>query len=575
MTRLLVRGPNWIGDAVMCEPAIASLRLLFPAAEIALLVRPAVAELFRGHPGIDRLLVYQNRGQHAGFMGKWRLSRTLRQSRFQMALLFQNAFEAAWLAVLAGIPTRYGYATDGRGWLLTHPVPVSDHRTHVHQVQYYWNLLRSLGAGEVPESPRLYLSHDEERRMALKLTEAGMSANDFLIGVNPGSMYGAAKRWLPERYAEVTDRLIDHAKNDLGRTARAVIVGARGEEALGRAVADRMRHPALVFSGGTTIRELMAIIRRCGLFLTNDTGPMHIAAAFQVPLVAVFGPTDVRTTAPFGEGHALVRHAVECAPCLLRECPIDHRCMTGVSSDMVYEAAIARMNVDAAADPQSGGAQSGPVDDNPCPPPESDALRGITVFLDRDGTINRDTGYVRSPDELELFPGVVEGIARLKQAGANVVVVTNQSGLARGLVESAGLEAIHAKLRRLLEKGGASLDAIYFCPHHPEEACSCRKPQTAMIERAAAQLKLDPAGYYVVGDQRRDIELGRRVGARTVLVTTGPASAEYLATLQSTEQTPDCVAAGLGEAVDWIFEDVRNRRQAEPGIRESHAFPPC
>jgi heptosyltransferase-2 len=560
--RILVRGPNWIGDAVMSEPALAAVRGIFPGAEIVLLVRPVVAELLQGHPAVDRILVYEDRGRHAGLSGKWGLARALRRERFHLAILFQNAFEAALLAFLAGIPSRYGYATDGRGWLLSDPVARPDPETLGHQVQYYLGMLTPLGGPERPRPPRLSLSAREESEVNRSLAEMGIAESDFVLGLNPGSTYGGAKRWLPERFAETADRLLQDQARMGERAVRAVIVGARGEEGLGQTIADRMRVKPVVLSGRTSIRQLMAVIKRCNLFITNDTGPMHVAAAFGVPVVAIFGPTDFRTTAPFGNEDAIVRHPVECAPCLLRECPIDHRCMTRVSVDQVYDAALHQLRVES----DKGGVMSEVGRDargtrQEVYPRQSSLLphlplKGVTVFLDRDGTLNRDTGYVKTPEGLELLPGVAEAVARLNRAGARVVVVTNQSGVARGFLTSETLATIHARLRALLGAGGATLDAVYFCPHHPDEGCACRKPGTALIDRAAAELALDLSQVVVVGDQRRDVDLASKIGARSVLVTTGPTSLESLAGLSGDGLAPDYVAAGLVEAVDWIIQNV-------------------
>jgi heptosyltransferase-2 len=340
---------------------------------------------------------------------------------------------------------------------------------------------------------------------------------------------------------------------------RVVIVGGRGEEALGGSIAARMHAKPVVLSGRTSIRELTAIIKRCGLFLTNDTGPMHIAAALRVPLVAVFGPTDWRNTAPFGDRHDLVRHAVDCSPCLLRECPIDHRCMTGVTVDDVL-AAVARSLDRREASGERLAARSEPLASGPLP---RASLAGITVFIDRDGTLNRDTGYVKTPDELDLLPGACKAVARLNRAGARVIVITNQSGVARGFFTLADLDAIHARLRAELAAAGASLDAIYYCPHHPDDGCLCRKPQPGLIERAIQDLGVDPSVAYVIGDQTRDVELARRIGARAVLVMSGPSSAEALENLKSEGAAPERVASSLAEAVDWILEQAGSR-QPEP-----------
>ena len=565
--RLLVRGPNWVGDAIMGEPALSALRGLFPTAEITLLVKPTIAELLGNHPGLDRMLVYDSRRQHAGLTGKWALARALHRLRFDLAILLQNAFEAALLAFLARIPRRYGYATDGRSLLLTDPIALPERARGIHQVEYYLQLIRPLGADGPSGSPRLFLSDGEVDAMRRRLVQAGIGETDLVVGLNPGSTYGTAKRWLPERFAETADRLVrEHG----GKGLRVVIVGARGEEALGRAIAERMQAKPVLLSGQTSIRELMAVIRRCGLFVTNDTGPMHIAAAFGIPVVAVFGPTDSRTTAPTGDGHTIVRHPVECSPCLLRECPIDHRCMTRISVDEVFAAANKQLSGISGLSALSGSPdleQTNQTHETNQPT----RLDGVTVFLDRDGTLNRDTGYVKTPEELELFPGVIEAVARLNQAGARVVLTTNQSGVARGLITTAALDAIHARLRALLEAGGASLDAIYYCPHHPDDACSCRKPRTGLVDRAVGDLGLDPSRAYVVGDQNRDMELARKIGARSVLVTTGPTSQEALTLSKSNGLRPDRVATGLGEAVDWILEDagrVEDRQLSLPESRQ-------
>ena len=552
--RLLVRGPNWIGDAVMSEPALAALRELFPTAELTLLVKPAIAELLRGHPALQRILVYEDPGRHVGITGKWTLAGTLRRLRFDLAILFQNAFEAALVTFLAGIPRRYGYATDGRRFLLSDPIAVPERMKIGHQVQYYLDMLRPLGSERPAGSPRLFLSQEEEQAMDQRLAEAGVHESDLLLGLNPGSTYGSAKRWLPERFAETADRLSQEQGMQSGRRVRVVIVGAQGEEALGCAIADRMQVKPIQLSGRTTMRELMAVIKRCDLFLTNDTGPMHLAASFGVPVVALFGPTDSRTTSPFGSGHTIVRHPVECAPCLLRECPIDHRCMTRISVDEVYGAAVKQLVV------KFESRKSKSPDLMTFQPSDlTTPLKGVTVFLDRDGTMNRDPGYVKTPEELELFPGVVEAVARLNRAGARVVTITNQSGIARGLLTASTLEQIHDRLRALLKAGGACLDGIYVCPHAPDEGCGCRKPGTALVERAVADLGLDLSGAYVVGDQKRDMELALRIGAKSLLVTTGPTSLQALADLQAEGRQPDYVAPGLVEAVEWILEDARTR----------------
>ena len=553
LRRILVRAPNWIGDAVMCEPAIRGLRALFPQAELTLLAKSSVAELFIGYAGLDRVLVYEDKGLHAGLSGKWVLSGLLRKHHFDCAVLFQNAFEAAFLAWLAGIPYRYGYATDGRVFFLTDPVAPPDRGVSKHQVEYYWNVLRPLGAVGAPSAPKLAASTDEVKQFDARLESAGIAPDHVVIGVNPGSTYGGAKRWLPDRFAEVADRLAEHMTREGAKHVAVVILGAPGEESLGKDIAGRMKALTLVLSGATTIRELLAATQRCRLFLTNDTGPMHIAAACGVPVVAVFGPTDWRTTAAYGQDESVVREPVDCSPCLLRECPIDHRCMTRVSSERVYEVATKVSKVEQLERNKPEGEVTFAPSNFHTP------LAGYTVFLDRDGTLNPDPGYIRSEEQFELFPGVSEALGRLKQAGARLIVVTNQSGIARGLLSLEDLDAIHLKLKRLLSEAGASLDAIYFCPHHPDEGCRCRKPNTGMIDQVLRDWNTDLAHSYLIGDQGRDVELAKRIGARSILVGIGHTMTEHPVDMPSSEQQPDWTAASLDEAADWILRDAEKR----------------
>jgi heptosyltransferase-2 len=563
--RVLVRAPNWIGDAVMCEPALRGLRSVFPQAELVLLAKATVAELFAGYPGLDRVLVYEDKGKHRGLAGKWTLAGTLRRHRFDLAVLFQNAFEAAFIAWLAGIPRRYGYLTDGRAVFLTDPVAVPNPLPH--QVGYYWNMLKPLGLSGEPLSPQLSVLPEEERIMGERLISSGVAPSDLVIGVNPGSTYGSAKRWLPDRFAEVAQRLAEQLCETEHKPAAVVIFGAKGEESLGRDIAARMRTRSVVLSGATTIRELMAVTKRCRLLLTNDTGPMHIASACGVPVVAIFGPTDWRTTAPYGQERSIVREPVDCAPCLLRECPIDHRCMTNVTVDRVYETAVQQMQGDRLAGnkltsdkpmSQETGASAQKV--SACPPANLSAvLSGYTIFLDRDGTLNPDPGYIRSPDQLELFPGVAQALAKLVQAGARLIVVTNQSGVARGLFSIGELEAIHAKLTRLLGEAGAPLDAIYVCPHHPDDSCNCRKPNTGLIDQAVRERAVDLSRSYLIGDHMRDMELAKRMGLRSILVTTGAMSSQQAEELKASGLAPGWVAATFAEAADWLLADAQTR----------------
>lgn len=334
--RILVRGVNWVGDAVMTTPAISGIRKTFPDARITLLVKPWVAGVFEGNPHIDDVLLYDGEGRHAGLSGLLRLARELRHLRFDLVILFQNAFEAALLAFLARIPHRVGYTTQGRGFLLSTGVVPDQATKALHHAEYYQALLSAAGWAQAKQQPLLYLSSAEEERARALLVGEGVQSEESLVAFNPGSSYGSAKRWPAERYAALADYLIEH----LG--VKILLTGAQADGAVARDVRYLARSPERIIdlTGRTDIQLLGAILKRCAVFVTNDTGAMHIGAAVGVPLVTIFGPTDPATTSPVGR-HVLLRHPVPCSPCLLRECPIDHRCMTGIPVEDVSSSVIA------------------------------------------------------------------------------------------------------------------------------------------------------------------------------------------------------------------------------------------
>ncbi len=325
--KIFVRATNWIGDGVMMTPALGVIREAFPDAEIVVAANPLVAQLFSGHPWCDRVMVYDAAGRHRGVNGLWRFSQEVRAERFDLAILLQKAFKAALLAFLAGIPERIGFATDGRGLLLTGRTRLTAAIRSLHHSRHYLEMLKAFGIEGSVSDLELHLS-DGERTCA----DALLGGGDWLV-LNPGAAYGSAKRWYPERFAEVGDRLAQE------RGMRVVIVGGPGEKEIGRDIAAAMTRPPVNLVGQTSVREMMAVIARGRLVVTNDSGPMHVAAAFGVPIVAIFGPTDHTTTYPWCERYRIVRSEEECAPCCKRTCPIDHRCMKNVTADDVVAAA--------------------------------------------------------------------------------------------------------------------------------------------------------------------------------------------------------------------------------------------
>jgi len=325
--KILLRGPNWVGDAVLAIPAMKAIRAKFPEAEITLLVRPWVAGLFTSAPFIDRAWVEPLPSSLGGWL---RMASGIRAKRFDMAVLFPNSFESAAMAFIGGVPKRVGYARDGRSWLLTNRVKCASGKRH--QVHYYLELANALSA--VVDAPSIEIeatNHEKAEARAL-LGSAGVSDGSRFMALNPGAAYGSAKRWGEDRFAETADTL--GAEFNL----ETVIIGSEAERPIAEEIRSRMHRPAVVLNGRTSLETLIGVISKAELMITNDSGPMHIAAALGVPTVAVFGATDDAVTGPWGARVRVVREPVECSPCMLRECPIDHRCMARVTADAVCRA---------------------------------------------------------------------------------------------------------------------------------------------------------------------------------------------------------------------------------------------
>jgi len=331
--RVVVRAANWVGDAVMTLPALTAIREGLPNRHLAVLTKPWVADLFSGHPAVDEIILYQSPGRHEGVRGKWRLARELGSKGFDLAILFQNAFEAALLAYAAKIPGRAGYNTDARGILLTRPVSVNPMVKKGHQVDYYRAMTAGLGFQSRISVPSLPLEKARREESERILTDCGLQNERRLIGLGPGAAYGPAKQWFPERFGALAERF----SREWG--ARLLVFGSRGDRETAARLAQSSRSELTDFTGKTTLGQAMGLIARCRLFVTNDSGLMHVAAALGVPVVAIFGSTDPARTGPLGEKCRVLRKPLPCAPCRKAHCPEKRECMEKISVEEVFAAA--------------------------------------------------------------------------------------------------------------------------------------------------------------------------------------------------------------------------------------------
>lgn len=515
----------------MTLPALKALRKEMPKTKISLLVKPWVSAIFENDPNIDELIIYGD--EFNGIFGKIKLSRILNKKGFCSAILFQNAFEAALITFLAGIKERVGYNRDGRGFLLTTSIPVTKNKGKEHQIYYYLRLLKHLGLKAEFSYPYLYIKLEDR----LKARDTLKEMKRPILGINPGATYGSAKRWLPERFAEVIDWFIKDTggsvvifgtKNEV-EIADEIEFFVRRQHSVKSAVTEHQSlvkmsvnkctmtndYPLMNLSGKTHLKELISLISECDVFVSNDTGPMHIAYAVRTPLVAIFGSTDPELTGPpkigKGAGNIVISSNMTCSPCFERICKTnDMKCMYEVSSDDVYY----------------GIKQVLPSN--------------RAVFFDRDGTLCEDSGYINKHEQLIIFPQI-ESLKILKKKGFKIVGLTNQSGIARGIVDEKFVKEINEMF-----KNKYGFDDFYYCPHHPDDHCPCRKPEPEMILKAKNEHGVDLKRSYVVGDKDSDMLLAKTVGAKGILVQTGKIRESIYA---------DFIVKDLKEAVDFIILD--------------------
>jgi len=337
---LLVRGTNWIGDTVMSLAALRELRRIFPETHLAVYVKEWVAWVLRGQGIADEIISFPD--DESGFKNRGKLR------RFDAAVLFQNAFRAALLAKISGIRERIGYSTDGRSFLLTRKAEPRIKQMGRHQVYYYLDLLYQTGISDID-----YLNTPDFRPdISITPTVSGLrKAGELLkkegikddsrplIGINPGAYFGPAKRWQTDRYGKLADQLNSRHGGDI------LVFGSSSENPIAEQIAGHMSKKPVILTGKTDLETYIALLSLLRVFVTNDSGPMHLAAALDIPQVAIFGSTDEIATGPFSSQATVLHKHVECSPCLLRECPIDMRCFTSISVEEVLEAAEARMDI--------------------------------------------------------------------------------------------------------------------------------------------------------------------------------------------------------------------------------------
>lgn len=331
--KILFRSPNWIGDAVMALPALEGLKEAYPEAEITVMAKPWVAEVFKESEFVSDIFIYDAKERHRGLFGFFTLIDDLKEKKFDLAFLLTNSLSSAMIAFLANIPLRVGYVRDMRGFLLTNGLPFDRVQAALtHEAMYFQEVLTLVGGESDPKrNPQINITKEEEAKGKKIIKDKGFFDKP-LIGVFPGASFGPSKKWYPERYKETLNELC--TKYD----AYPVIFGGAGDVEAAREIKKDLKLRFLDLSGKVSLREFMAIVKNVKVFISNDSGPMHIAAALGTPTVGIFGSTEPQRTAPLGEKVTVVREKVKCAPCFKRTCIYDtYECLDKITTEMVVK----------------------------------------------------------------------------------------------------------------------------------------------------------------------------------------------------------------------------------------------
>lgn len=340
--KIIIKTPNWIGDTIMMTPAVARLRKVVADAHITALGPKGCIEVLKNNPSIDELWVSNEKEGLSAFLG---VAKKIRKAKFDLGILMPNSFSSAMMFFLGRVKKRIGYDRDKRGFLLTEKIKMTRERGRMHQVDYYLELLNPLEnfpdyatweqIVKNDEKKMIYSIAPNEQTEALQyLKSKGVWENDFVAALNPGGFYGPSKRWLADRFAKVADYLTQKYE------AKVFVLGSPAEGVIAEEIRKNAKRPVIDATQDMSLRLLGAFLERCSLMITNDSGSMHIGAAIGCPMVAIFGPTDPELTSPYSRKSIVLYKKAECAPCFLRECPIDHRCMTAIEVENVTRAIV-------------------------------------------------------------------------------------------------------------------------------------------------------------------------------------------------------------------------------------------
>lgn len=329
--KILIRSVNWVGDTILTFPTVQAIRDLFPQSRISVLTNENVADLWMRFPFVDEIITYKKRKGIEYVFEDFKIWNILRGKDFDLAFIFPRSFHSAFQVYLSGIPIRIGYKDSVRSLLLSHGILKEKEVFRIHRIFFYRKLIEIFGNDIKDYSPKIFLKEEDRAFIKRFMDDIGISNTKLIIGLNPGATYGVAKCWSPAKFGELGKRITKKWG------AKIIIFGKADEKPITREILRIIGDDGIDLAGKTTLIEVAAIIERCKILISNDTGTMHLSAALETPVIAIFGSTDPKRTGPWGKGHIVIKKDIPCSPCFKRICPGDHICMELISVDEVEE----------------------------------------------------------------------------------------------------------------------------------------------------------------------------------------------------------------------------------------------
>jgi len=518
---ILVMRFSSFGDIILTFPLIYALKNEFPNSKIFFLTKKKYNTLLFGNPFVDSVVEFDQDGKHKSLSGFLGLIKELNTYNFDLLIDLHSNLRSHLIGKLANSKRKLKYK---KRWLSRFSMVRFKFlkAKSVHTVDSYLDVLKKIDAEMVNRLPRFLLTEEDKDFASDFLRNNGFQESDILLGMAPGARW-ETKIWGKKNFSEVGKKLLEKGRS------KVVLVGDENDEDDLLWIGSELEEKKVIYALDLPFNRLAGVIQRCKVFITNDSGPMHLSSALGVPTIAIFGPTHPQLGfSPLGLMDKVLTVNEWCSPCSLhgeKKCFREKRyCMDRITPEKVNDLA-------------------------------EDILNGQkVVFLDRDGTLIQDRNFLKEIEEVRFSPGSFDAVKILKSLGYKLIVITNQSGINRGLMTFEDVKKVNRFIFSQLKEKNAEIDALYFCPHRPGEQCSCRKPETGLIKKAKEKHKLNLADSVVIGDKLSDVLLGKRIFAKTVLVLTGYGKRELekIKDPKNPNHAPDFVAKDILDAALWV-----------------------